>query len=333
MADFEGVLICGELIDDRVSAVTKELLTIGRLLADELKQSVSLLLVGHNIEDAAQESIACGADKVYLIQDVPFSESFPERYLSFIIEVHTQINASIILFSHTDMGRDLAPRLAAKLSASICLDCVGLSLDSSIQSLLQTKPVYGGNAMAVWASACDQARIVTMRPRSSTPAEPDDARDGEIIPVEIEMDESSFKSELLETVEEDVKGIKLEEAKVIVAGGGGIGGREGFEMLEELAQLLGGAVGITRVPRDEGWMPSSQEIGQTGHIVSPDLYIAVGISGAPQHLAGCSGAKNIVAVNKDPQAHIFQEADFGVVGDFREVLPILIEQCKALLKT
>jgi len=172
-----------------------------------------------------------------------------------------------------------------------------------------------------------------MRPRSSTPAEPDETREGKIISIKIQVDDSKFKTELLETVEEDVKGIKLEEAKVIVAGGGGIGGREGFEMLEELAQLLGGAVGITRVPRDEGWMPSSQEIGQTGHIVSPDLYIAVGISGAPQHLAGCSGAKNIVAVNKDPQAHIFQEADFGVVGDFREVLPILIEQCKALLKT
>jgi electron transfer flavoprotein alpha subunit len=172
-----------------------------------------------------------------------------------------------------------------------------------------------------------------MRLRSSSPADPDESREGEIIPIKIEADDSSFKTELLEAVEEDVKGVKLEEAKVIVAGGGGIGAREGFEILEELAQILGGAVGITRVPRDEGWMPSSQEIGQTGHIVSPDLYIAVGISGAPQHLAGCSGAKNIVAINKDPQAHIFQEADIGIVGDYREVIPILIEQCRARLKT
>lgn len=333
MADFEGVLICGELIDDRISTATKELLSTGRALVDELKQAVSLLLVGSNVDKQAQEAVALGADKVYLVKGTPFSESLPERHLSFIIEVYEQVDASIILFSHSNMGRDLAPRLTAKLGASVCLDCVGLSLDPNTHSLLQTKPVYGGNALAVWSSPPDLPRVVTMRPRASIPAEPDEAREGEIIPIETKMDESKIRSELIETVEEKVKGIKLEEAKAIVAGGGGIGGREGFEMLEELAQVLGGAVGITRVPRDEGWMPSSQEIGQTGHIVSPELYIAVGISGAPQHLAGCSGAKNIVAINKDPLAHIFQEADFGVVGDYREILPILIEQCKALLKT
>ncbi len=332
MADLEGVLICGELVDRRISTATKELLATGRSLGDELKQPVSLLLVGQVEEDTAQEAIALGADRVYLVADEPFSKSLPEQHLNFILEVYEQVMASIILFSHTDMGRDLAPRLAAKSDASVCLDCVGLSLDSNSHSLLQTKPVYGGNALAVWTSPPDKPRIVTMRPRSSPPAEPDESREGEIIPVKTDADDSPFKTELLEAGEEDVKGVKLEEAKVIVAGGGGIGGREGFEMLEELAQILGGAVGITRVPRDEGWMPSSQEIGQTGHVVSPDLYIAVGISGAPQHLAGCSGAKTIVAVNKDPQAHIFQEADFGIVGDYREAIPILIEQCRARLR-
>jgi len=333
MADFEGVLICGEFSEGHISTVTKELLRTGRTLGDQLKQPVSLLLVGQDVGDSAQEAIAHGADKVYLVKDNPFSKSLPERYLGIVIEVTKEVEPSIILFGHTDMGRDLAPRLAARLNAPVSLNCVELSLDPETHNLLQTKPVYGGNALAVWASVSEEPGVVTMRPRASTPAEPDVSREGHIIPVKTEVEGIQTKGELLETVKEEVKGIKLEEAKVIVAGGGGIGGREGFEMLGELARVLGGAVGITRVPRDEGWMPSSQEIGQTGHIVSPDLYIAVGISGAPQHLAGCSGAKKIVAINKDPQAHIFQEADIGIVGDYREVIPILIEQCRDRLKT
>ena len=332
MADLTGVLICDELLDGRISTLTKELLTIGRALADELNQHVHLLIAGQAAEGQGEEAIVLGADRVYLANEKPFTKSVPEQYLDYVLEVDMRVNASIILFSHADMGRDLAPRLAAKAGASICLDCVGLSLDPKTHDLLQTKPVYGGNALAVWASPADKPRIVTMRPRSSAPAEPDPTREGKIIPIKIDADDFTYKTELLEFIEEEIKGVKLDEAKVIVAGGGGIGGREGFLMLEEFAQILGGGVGITRVPRDEGWMPSSQEIGQTGHVVSPDLYIAVGISGAPQHMAGCSGAKNIVAVNKDPQAHIFQEADLGVVGDYREVIPILIAQCRTRLK-
>jgi electron transfer flavoprotein alpha subunit len=170
-----------------------------------------------------------------------------------------------------------------------------------------------------------------MRPRSSEPAEPDSERQGEIISTSPPAEETSGKTKLIETVKEELKGIGLEEAKVIVAGGGGIGGKEGFELLQELAQLLRGAIGTSRVPCDEGWMPKKLEIGQTGHMVSPSLYIAIGISGAPQHLAGCSGAKCIVAINRDPDAHIFQEADFGIVGNYREALPPLIDKLKIIL--
>ncbi|GAG34811.1 unnamed protein product, partial [marine sediment metagenome] len=244
----------------------------------------------------------------------PFSESHPERYAAIITNVCKQIAPSIILLGQTDMGRDVAPRLAARLGTTVCMDCVELAVDSETKSLLQTKPVYGGNAMAVWLFADYQPQVVTMRPRVAAPAEPDTSRKGEIVPLSIEVDESTIKGKLLETVKEEVKGIKLEEAKVIVAGGGGIGGSEGFQIIRELAQVFGGAVGVTTVPCDEGWMPSTLVIGQTGHMVSPNLYIVVGISGAMQHLAGCSSSKCIVAINKDPEAHIFKEADFGIVG-------------------
>jgi len=331
MADFKGILIFGELAKGRIIPTTKELMQTGRSLCDESGPPLSLLLVGQDIQQAAHEAITLGADKVYTTDGASFEKSLPEHYVAIITHVCEQIDPSLILFSQTDMGRETAPRLAARLGTSVCLDCLKLTIDKTTKMLLQTKPVYGGNAVAVWASANHQPHVVTMRPRASEPAKPDPSRKGEVIPLVIDVDEMSMKSKLLETVKEEARGISLEEAKVIVAGGGGIGGREGFQLLEELARVLGGTIGITRVPSDEGWMSSTLEIGQTGHIVSPEVYIAVGISGAPQHLAGCSGSKCIVAINKDPEAHIFKEADFGIVGDYREVLPALIEKLKALL--
>jgi len=331
MADDKGVLICGEVVGGRITTITMELLNTGRRLCDDLKQPLSILLIGQDIN--AKEAILLGADKVYTVEGAPFAESHPEHYVAIITKACQQIAPSIILFSQTDMGRDVAPRLAARLGTTVCMDCVELAIDPETKQLLQTKPVYGGNAMAVWVSEDRQPQVVTIRPRVVAPAEPDTSRRGEITPITIDVDDSKIKGKLLETVKEEIKGIKLEEAEAIVAGGGGIGGKEGFKLLEELAKVLRGTIGVSRVPCDEGWMPVSIEIGQTAHMVSPKLYIAVGISGALQHLAGCSGSKYIVAINKDSNAHIFKEADFGVVGDYREVLPPLIEKCKALMAT
>lgn len=325
------MLICGEVIEQKITTVTSELINTGRKLSDDLKESLNLLLIGQNIQEAANEAITLGADRVYVAEGPPFFEYLPENFVTIIIDVCEQIKPSIILLGQTDMGRDVAPRLGAKLEASVCLDCIGLGVETQTKSTLQTKPVYGGNAVAVWSTRNYKPQVVTMRPRAEAPAKADTSRKGEIVPFKAKVDDSAIKSKLLETVKEEVKGVRLEEAKVIVAGGGGIGGSEGFQILKELARILRGTVGITRVPCDERWMPVSLEIGQTGHIVSPDLYIAVGISGAPQHMAGCSGAKCIVAINKDPEAHIFKEADFGIVGDYRKALPSLIEKCKALL--
>lgn len=324
----KGILICGELNKEEITSSSKELISTGQKLKSVLDQSLDYLLVGENLQERADEAAVLGVNRVLTVEGPEFSEFHPERLAAIITGVCRQNEPLIILFSQTDLGRDVAPRLATKLGGSVCLDCVDLAYDQKSDTLIQTKPVYGGNALARWAASSHRPYIVTMRPRSEKPAEPDPSNRAEIIPIHIEIDETQIRGQLVATVHEQDKGIRLEEAKIIVAGGGGIGGSEGFGLVRKLAQALGAAVGITRVPADEKWMPKSLEIGQTGHMVSPSLYIAVGISGAPQHLAGCSSSKVIVAINKDPQARIFEEADYGIVGDYRKVLPPLIEKIK-----
>lgn len=331
MSAHKGILICGEVSEQNLSAVTLELLSTGRKLSDKLAEPLHIVLIGHDIGEAAQKAIRCGADNVFIAEGLPFADSLPETYVHAITEVCQDTNPMLILLGQTDMGRDVAPRLAAKMDSSICLDCVKVDIDLETGKLHLSKPVYGGNALAVWESTDHFPQIATIRPRSSEPAEPDNTRQGEIISVSLKAKDSLVKAKLIESVKEELKGISLEDAKVIVAGGGGIGGKEGFELLQELAQILRGAIGTSRVPCDEGWMPKKLEIGQTGHMASPDLYIAVGISGAPQHLAGCSGSKCIVAINRDSEAHIFKEADFGIVGDYKEALPSLIDKLKSIL--
>lgn len=331
ISKYEDVLICGEVNHSKISTVTTELLRTGRELADRLGKSLHVLLVGKDIEEASSEAIALGADKVHLASGAPFEESLPEFYVQILTRLCAKLEPRIVLFGQTDMGRDIAPRLAGRLDVPVFLDCVKLDIDLDSQSILLTKPVYGGNAMAEWKAHDQNTQIATMRPRVTEPAESDDSRQGEILPVPEILDEPSIKVKLLRTVKEESKGILLEDAKVVVAGGGGIGGKEGFWLIEELAHTLRGAIGISRVPCDEGWMPKNLEIGQTGHMVRPDVYITVGISGAPQHLAGCSGSKYIVSINKDPEANIFKESDLGIVGDYREALPSLIEKLKSIL--
>jgi len=332
MAAYQGALVCGEVIERKITTVTRELLNMGRRLCDTLNQPLSTLLIGENIQGAAPEIIILGTDKVYIVNGSSFAESHPDLYIAIVTEACKQIAPSIIIFGHTEMGREVAPRLASRLRTTVTMDCTELSIDPETKRLLQSKPVYGGNAVATWLSDSHDPQIVTLRTRAVMPAEPDASRKGEITALDITISDSMIKGRLLETAKEEVKGIKLEDAKVVIAGGGGIGSHDGFTMLEELAKVLGGTIGVTRVPCDEGWKPLALEIGQTGHIVTPNLYFAIGISGAPQHMTGCSGSKRIVAINRDPDAHIFKEADFGVIGDYRAVLPALIEKCKTLLE-
>jgi electron transfer flavoprotein alpha subunit len=325
----KGILIYGEHTQGKITSLSNELITTGRRLGNITDQPLDFLLFGENCGDMAEKVARLGVDRVLTVKGDEYSASNPERLAAILADVCERINPMVILFGQTDMGRDVAPRLAAKMGAGVCLDCVGLDFEKANRTFFLAKPVYGGNAIAQWTAPDHRPLVVTMRPRSEKPAEPELSKIGTIESIPVEIDETNLRSQLVETIHQEDKGIKLEEAKAIVAGGGGIGGEEGFGLIQELADILGAAVGITRVPSDENWMPKSLEIGQTGHMVSPSLYIAVGISGAPQHMAGCSSSKLIMAINKDPQAPIFDRADLGIVGDYKEILPALIEKLKA----
>jgi len=211
------------------------------------------------------------------------------------------------------------------------MECVALSIDPATKLLVSTRPVYGGNAIAEMISKSARPQMATLRPKIVPPAERNDSRQGEVIPVEDKVDPLAIKVKVVERVKEDVEGVKLEDAEVVVCGGRGIGSAENFEVLLKLARLLGGAVGGTRPACEEKWVPMSHQIGQTGKIVSPKLYFAVALSGAMQHIAGCSGSKTIVAINRDPEANIFKVAHLGIVGDYKEALPALTEKLRELM--
>ena len=329
MSENKGVMVYSEVSEGKLSSITTELLGCGRKLANDLGQELSAVLMGSDISSFAPEAIAFGADKVYVVNDPLLKDYQADSYVSVMEKVAKQVMPQIILLGHTSVGSDIAPRLAFRLKTAATLDCVALTIDPTSKRLLQTKPVYGGNAQAVFTGESDP-QIATVRAKSMSALPRDDSRKGEVINIQAGLDPSTIRTKVLEKVKEEVTGIKLEDARVIVAGGRGVGGPEGFKQLEELAKLLKGAVGGTRPACDNDWISDKAQVGLTGKIVTPDLYIAVGISGASQHMAGCSGSKTIVAFNKDPEANIFRMAHYGVVGDWKKTFPAFAEKIKEL---
>jgi len=331
MTDRKGVVIAGELSDGNLAPITTELLGIGRKLADELGQELSTLFIGSGIGEAASEAIFFGADKVYVIDKPLFKDYLTDSYVGALEKFVKQIEPELLLLGHTSMGRDLAPRLAFRLETGLTQDCVELSLDPETKLLQKTKPVYGGNALAIYVCQEGRPQMATIRPKAMEPSRRDISRKGDVMPFDPELDEAAIRGEVISEVKQEITGIKLEEANVVVCGGRGIGGAEPFQRLEEMARMLTGAVGATRPPCDAKWCPAHYQIGLTGKLLSPSLYIGVAISGASQHLAGMSGSKTIVAINKDPEANIFGIAHYGVVGEYQKILPAFIEKCQELL--
>ncbi|MCJ7792273.1 MAG: electron transfer flavoprotein subunit alpha/FixB family protein [Dehalococcoidia bacterium] len=331
MAEYKSILVCGELADGKLASITIELLGCGRKLADDLKEDLSCLLVGDAVGGASKEAIAFGADKVYAVEHPALKEYQADSYMQVAEKLVKEISPRTILIGQTSMGRDLAPRFAFRLGTSLTTDCLDLSIEPATKLLMQTRPVYGGNAQAIFTSEL-MPQMVTVRSKAMSPLERDDSRKGEVMPTKIDIDTSKVRTKILETVKEEAVGIKLEDAPVIVCGGRGVGGPQPFQTtLKELADLLHGAVGASRPPADNGWVPEALHIGLTGKIVAPDIYIAIAVSGASQHTAGCSGSKHIIAINKDPEANIFREAEFGVVGKYEEVVPAFTNKLKELL--
>ena len=332
MAEAKGILILGELSDGSVSAITKELAAAGRKLAAGLDgEEVAVTLLGSGLGNAPQEAIASGADKVYAADHALLKEVQPDAHLAVLQKIARENAPRIILGAKSLQGQEIVTRLAFRLGTSLAQDCTEVSVDPESHSLLAMRPVYGGNAMAV-VRCTGTPMVAALKPKAYEPLEPDSSRQGQVVNVEPGIDDSTIKARLIERVQEEVAGVRLEDARIVVSGGRGLGGPDPFAQLEELAKLLGGAVGASRAVCDAGWLPHSYQVGLTGKTVTPDLYITVAISGASQHMAGCSGSKNIVAINKDADANIFKECRFGVAGDWKPVLTGFIEQIRELVK-
>jgi len=330
MRDRKSVAIVGEFFASGIAPITLELLNIGKKLALTLEQEIIAVFIGTQIDQVATEAILYGADKVYVIDNPLFKDYVTGSYVAALEKLEREVSPELLLLGHTSLGKDLAPRLAFRLKTGITLDCIDLYIDPVDKLLRKVKPVYGGNAIARYVCEYGRPQMATLRPKVIPPAERDPNRKGEIISFDTGLDGRCLTSRVIGKKEETVAGVKLEDAKVVICGGRGLGGPEPFKQLEGLAKILGGAVGATRPPCDAGWCPSSYQIGLTGKFVSPQLYIGVALSGSSQHQAGMSSSKAIVAINKDREANIFNIAHYGVVGEYEKVLPTFINKLKEL---
>lgn len=323
---YSGVWVFAEQRDGRVADVALELLGAGRRLADARGSGLSAVLFGADASEA-ERLIHWGADRVYHAED-PIFEQFNDEpnveLLSRLIEEH---RPEIVLTGATPIGRSFFPRVAARVRTGLTADCTSLEIDPETGNLLQVRPAFGGNIMATILCPASRPQMATVRPRVMKRGEYDAARTGEVL--KIEAGGVTSRTRVAETIKEVSETmVNLQEADVIVAGGRGLGRPEGFEMLEELAGLLGGAVGASRAAVDEEWIPYSHQVGQTGKTVCPKVYIACGISGAVQHLVGMQSSDIIVAINKNPDAPIFNVADYAIVGDVYEVVPAIIKRLR-----
>ena len=330
IAQYKDVWVWCETSEGHMKGVALELVTKGRELADKLGEKLVAVLIGHKIEAHAEKLIHHGADKVLVVDEKIFEHYTTDAYTIALNTLIAPRKPAIVLYGATSNGRDLAPRVAARLALGLTADCTGLDIDDERQ-LVQTRPAFGGNIMAEILSPYTRPQMATVRPNVFKPSEPDTSRKGEIEKIEMTISPVQVRTRVLETVNEIVEGmLSVEEAETIVSSGRGIKDPSNLELPKQLADLLGAAVGGSRPIVDLGWLPPSQQVGQSGRTVCPNLYIALGISGAIQHLAGCSSADIIVAINKDPEAPIFEIADFGIVGDLFAVVPEIIEEIKKL---
>jgi electron transfer flavoprotein alpha subunit len=322
------ILIFANLLGDNLSSGAKEALAFGVRLAKSNGGEVEAVLLGPTAADGAKEAIAWGASKCYIVQDSLLAEYDVDLYVTSIHTVFEQTCADVLVVPFDRMGKDLVGRLATRARASAITEVTDFVPDE--ENLKWVRPIYGDKAFGEYTAVRSRV-VVGLRQKSQEPAVPDMTRTGEIIPVECMISEEMIVTKLVVKIQAALSDIRLEDARIIVSGGRGIGGPEGFKDLEVLADLLGGSVGASRAACDAGWVPSSQQVGQTGAVVAPDLYIAVGISGASQHLAGITNAKTVVAINTDPEASIFKRANLGVIADYKAVIPVLTEKLKKVL--
>ncbi|MGR6115885.1 electron transfer flavoprotein subunit alpha/FixB family protein [Aeribacillus composti] len=315
------VFVLGEIRDQFLRNVSFEALAAGKIISEG--GEVVAGLIGENVRTLANDMIYYGADRVVIVEDEKLKYYSPDGYSQAVMAIIDSEKPDAIIFGHTALGKDLSPKIAAKLNAGLISDATAVEIVGG--NVVFTRPIYSGKAFEK-KIITDGIIFATVRPNNIPPLEKNESRSGEVASISVEI--KDLRTIVREVVQNAAEGVDLSEAKVIVAGGRGVKSAEGFEPLKELASVLGGAVGASRGACDANYCDYSLQIGQTGKVVTPDLYIACGISGAIQHLAGMSNSKVIVAINKDPEANIFNVADYGIVGDLFEVVPMLTEEFK-----
>jgi electron transfer flavoprotein alpha subunit len=333
VAPFEGIHVFIELDKKTISNVSLELLGKARELAEEFsgmgrKQIVTAILIGYELGDVADELMHYGADHVIIVKDEPFKVYRTDIYTKAIVHIAKEKKPEILLFGATPQGRDLAPRVANRLRTGLTADCTALEISDEEGILLQTRPAFGGNIMATIVCPDNRPQMATVRPGVMTRYPYDPERTGSTEIMAIELDENDFVIRVLDIMKSTINHSKLEDAKIIVAGGHGVSNPQGFEVLEELAAELGAKVGASRAAVDAGWIEQDHQIGQTGKTVQPDLYIACGISGSVQHLAGMARAKYVISINTDKKAPIVEASDATFIGDLLEVVPMLTKKIR-----
>jgi len=325
--EHKGIWVFAEQRNGDVRSVTYELLSKGRELADNLNTELCAVCLGSSVKDTAQFA-AYGADKVYLIDDPALVNPSEDQCVAELTRLINEKKPEIVLAGATPFGRAFFPRVAAQLKTGLTADCTGLDIDAQKKLLRQTRPTFGGNVMATIICEYKRPQMSTVRPRTFKKNLSAVKHDGSIIKVDFKKEAVSSKTKLLNFVEDLSEKVKLEDADIIVSGGRGLGKPENFHLIRELAGALGAAVGSSRPPVDDGWISYPHQVGQTGKTVCPKLYVAVGISGSVQHLAGMGTAECIVAINDDPAAPIFQVATYGIVGDLFKIVPLITERLK-----
>lgn len=327
LTQYSGVWVWIEQLNGTMNDISIEMLGQGRRLADLRHTMLTACVLGYNVEHITQEAISFGANRVFWADDPTLAvyRTFP--YAEILIELARQYKPEIFLLGASSRGRDLAGFVATDLYTGLTADCTGLEIEPEAGFLIQIRPAFGGNIMAKIACPNHRPQMATVRHRVFEKPVADSSRRGQVVTISPALKEEQIAIHVSGFIQEKDK-INLADARVIVAGGRGVGGPEGFEPLRKLADVLGGVVGASRSAVDEGWIPYAHQVGQTGRTVRPDLYIACGISGSVQHLAGMKTSKIIVAINKNPDAPIFGVANYGITGDLFQVIPVLIEQFK-----
>ena len=329
---YKDIWVFAEQRQGKITPVVIELLGEGRKLADTKGIKLNAILLGKDVNGLAEELIAYGAETVYVADD-PLLENFTtDGYTKVIVDAVNEIKPEIVLIGATNIGRDLAPRIASRLNTGLTADCTKLEIDPEDGKIKQTRPAFGGNIMATIICPDARPQMSTVRPGVMDKAVRDDDNKGNIVTLKYDIKESDIITKIIEIVKHAVEKVSLTDANIIVSGGLGLQNADGFKLIEELADKLGGVVGSSRAAVDAGWIDKSHQVGQTGTTVKPNLYIACGISGAIQHLAGMKESSIIVAINKDPDAPIFSVADYGIVGDLYKVIPEIISEIDAVTK-